>query len=291
MRSRSAETFISQQAEEINSAHEQIAQISGELEFSNQTVQRQKIFIETLSEQVEASLERVAQLERECAQIQQHYNEKAYQLLQTENISQDLRSRLGRQERQVRQFKAALNKCIDVTAHNSRFKVSPSSKLSEQKESPSPSKAQPIQPLIEASITVSESDSGEVSSTSESPSEKPIEAEKDQQLRQAPRILQPGSKNKENLKEEREHERLISLPSPQPLSTLHCLTPPSPKSSLSLKDQRSPVFPKREISSDPIAKLNSSKATDKDEANSPTPAPQSKTQPKLKLPQFPRYLP
>jgi hypothetical protein len=76
---------------------------------------RQQLLIETLSEQLQSSQERIAQLERECALTQQRYNEQSHQLMQEVNTSRELRSRLHRQQQQTLQFKTALEKSLDMT--------------------------------------------------------------------------------------------------------------------------------------------------------------------------------
>jgi hypothetical protein len=103
------------QVEQLAAAQEHINRLFQELELSHQTAQRQQILVETLTEQLESSQERIAQLERECALIQQRYNEQLQQLLQTENTCRDLRTRLHRQQQQALQFKVALEKSLDMS--------------------------------------------------------------------------------------------------------------------------------------------------------------------------------
>jgi hypothetical protein len=98
----------------LNAIHRQISQLSQELEDSQQMGHRQQILVETLSEQLESSQERIAHLERDCAITQQRYNEQVQLVLQAENICRDLRMRLHRQQRQALQFKAALEKSLEM---------------------------------------------------------------------------------------------------------------------------------------------------------------------------------
>jgi hypothetical protein len=102
------------QFEELQKAQAQIEQLFQELEHSQQTAQRQQILVETLSLQLESSQERIAQLERDCALAQQRYNDQVQQLQQVESTCHDLRTRLHRQQRQTLQFKAALEKCLEM---------------------------------------------------------------------------------------------------------------------------------------------------------------------------------
>lgn len=115
MRVRDREALITQQAEEMNTLQEQLARLFHALESSHQAAVRQQILIETLSEQLQSSQERVAQLERECALTQQRYNEQSHQLLQSANTCRELRVRLSRQQQQTLQFKVALEKSLEMT--------------------------------------------------------------------------------------------------------------------------------------------------------------------------------
>ncbi len=93
---------------------EQVTNLFNQLEFAHQTNQRQQILVETLTGQLENSQERVAELEREAALVQQRYNEQAQLLAKSEHTSRDLQSRLQRQQRYTLQFKAALEKSLEV---------------------------------------------------------------------------------------------------------------------------------------------------------------------------------
>lgn len=101
---------------ELAITQERIAQLFHELELSQQAAQRQQILVETITEQLESSQERIAQLERDCALTQQRYNEQLQQLWQAENTCRDLRLRLHRQQQHTLQFKAALEKCLEMPA-------------------------------------------------------------------------------------------------------------------------------------------------------------------------------
>lgn len=113
-RSQQRETQLTQQTEELNTLHEQLGRLFNALESSHQASGRQQILIETLSEQLQSGQERIAQLERECALTQQRYNEQSHQLLQAANTCRELRTRLQRQQRQTLQFKAALEKSLEM---------------------------------------------------------------------------------------------------------------------------------------------------------------------------------
>lgn len=144
MRSRDQETLIVQQAEEMNTVQEQMGRLFHALESSHQAAVRQQILIETLSEQLQSSQERIAQLERECALTQHRYNEQSNQLIQAGNTCRELRDRLARQQRQTLQFKAALEKSLEMTSSSHSIGQQPHAKGSTH-----PffiPKTQPIQP-------------------------------------------------------------------------------------------------------------------------------------------------
>ena len=100
--------------QDLSEAREQITTLYNQLEFAHQTNQRQQILLETLTDQLEASQERVAQLERETSLLQQRHTEQSQILAQTEGNCRDLQTRLYRQQRYTLQFKAALEKCLEV---------------------------------------------------------------------------------------------------------------------------------------------------------------------------------
>ncbi|HEY9652236.1 MAG TPA: hypothetical protein V6C95_16365, partial [Coleofasciculaceae cyanobacterium] len=118
-RSREHEVIITQQSEDLIAIQGQLGRLFQALESSHQAAQRQQILIETLSEQLQSSQERVAQLERECALVQQGYNEQSHQLLQAANTCRELRTRLHRQQRQTLQFKVALEKSLEMQSPSS----------------------------------------------------------------------------------------------------------------------------------------------------------------------------
>lgn len=94
------------------------AQLLSELETANDALKRQRILSETLQVQLDSSQERVGQLERDCAQLQQRQTEQTQALLKSEDLCRDLRSRLQRQQQYTLQFKAALEKCLDMNTHS-----------------------------------------------------------------------------------------------------------------------------------------------------------------------------
>lgn len=134
-------------AQDWTMVQEQVTTLFNQLEFAHQANQRQQILIETLTGQLENSQERVAQLEREAALIQQHYNEQAQQLSKSESTCRDLQSRLQRQQRYTLQFKAALEKCLEVPTPQYEIGAAPpETPVEPLTEAPFLPKAQRIQP-------------------------------------------------------------------------------------------------------------------------------------------------
>lgn len=101
-------------AEDLLATQQQLAEMVSQIDLAQQTTQRQQILIETLTAQLESSQERIGQLEREAALLQQRCNEQAQVITQSENTCRDLQARLQRQQRYTLQFKVALEKCLEM---------------------------------------------------------------------------------------------------------------------------------------------------------------------------------
>ncbi|MEB3231330.1 MAG: hypothetical protein VKJ64_09995 [Leptolyngbyaceae bacterium] len=93
---------------------EQVAHLLNHLEFTQQANQRQSIRIESLSVQLEDSQNRISQLEAENQELQQRCSDRLCRLNQLDEECRDLRLRLQRQQQYTLQFKAALEKCLEV---------------------------------------------------------------------------------------------------------------------------------------------------------------------------------
>ncbi len=108
------EALLEQRTAALENTQEQLTRLFGKVEVSHQTLQGQEIFVESLSSQLATSQTRLATLERECASAVQRYNEQFHQLAATENVCRELRSRLHRQQRHTLQFKAALERSLEM---------------------------------------------------------------------------------------------------------------------------------------------------------------------------------
>ncbi len=113
------ETLLEQQNAELQNSQEQLTRLFGKLEVSNQTLHGQEILVESLAKQLTTSQTRLAVVERESAATVQRYNEQLHQLVTTENICKELRSRLHRQQRHTLQFKVALEKSLEMPHQSS----------------------------------------------------------------------------------------------------------------------------------------------------------------------------
>jgi hypothetical protein len=169
-RSSVTESMLNQHTQELAAAQEQIKSLFQQLETAVQTVQRQEIFTDSYKAQLQISQQRLAQLERECTLLHTSNSEQSEQLLQSETVCRELRTRLMRQQRQTLQFKAALEKCLDTsvpsydsledTAKHPKDITSGQGRFSRKARSLFPN-AQPIQPWSaeSESLTDNEDDS------------------------------------------------------------------------------------------------------------------------------------
>ncbi|MGB3137805.1 MAG: hypothetical protein WBB18_13460, partial [Nodosilinea sp.] len=98
---------------------QQIAQLLSELDVASDGLRRSTIHNETLQAELDVGHQRVAQLERECTLLQQRFSEKNTALHQAEETCRDLKARLHRQQRYTLQFKAALEKCLNMSSGSS----------------------------------------------------------------------------------------------------------------------------------------------------------------------------
>lgn len=108
------ESLLQQRTAELENTQEQLTRLFGKVEVSHQTLQSQEILVESLRSQLATSQVRLATVERECASTVQRYNEQLHQLVTTENLCRELRSRLHRQQRHTLQFKAALERSLEM---------------------------------------------------------------------------------------------------------------------------------------------------------------------------------
>jgi hypothetical protein len=121
------EVLLEQHNAELSGAQEQVTRLFGKQEQVNEIIQRQEVLIETLTDQLQTSQTRLAVIERECALTQERYSTQQNLLIRTENNCRELRSRLHRQQRHTLQFKAALERYLEMP----HFKAETKNQLSE----------------------------------------------------------------------------------------------------------------------------------------------------------------
>lgn len=178
VRSRSADTLIAQQSEKLNAHQAQLSNLSQQLQAlqskDSQTVP--STADPDLAKQYQASLERYAQLERECTLLQESHSQQQQQIFEAKQEVQDLQARLQRQQRHTLQFKAALE----------RLQQSSRSVVNEPLESsitpPMIPKTAQIKPWSDqehtnTQATVDESNEQESTPANISPSAEPVVAE------------------------------------------------------------------------------------------------------------------
>lgn len=134
---RQEELTISEQTEKLSHSQEEEANLRQQLEKQGQEIKSQEVLIQNLSLQLKASQQQTAKLERECAIVQENYNQKNYEIINLTEQKEELESRLYRQQQQTLQYKAALEK---YSALEKPIEKLPSIKILSQL------KHQPIQP-------------------------------------------------------------------------------------------------------------------------------------------------
>ncbi|MGA1356644.1 MAG: hypothetical protein ACO35Q_08195 [Prochlorothrix sp.] len=112
------EQLVQDRNQELLDYHHRLETLNRNLEAAQQAAHRHKILAETLSNQLESSQDRITQMERECGLTQKRFAEQTQRLVEMENECRDLKTRLSRQQRYTLQFKAALEKCLDVSVPN-----------------------------------------------------------------------------------------------------------------------------------------------------------------------------
>ncbi|MEM1168158.1 MAG: hypothetical protein AAGJ08_03470 [Cyanobacteria bacterium P01_H01_bin.35] len=108
------EKLLEERTRELAVTQQQVTRLFYKLELCNQIIQRQEVLVESLTDRWENSQQQQAQMERECALTKQSYNQQSYHLKELENSCRELRSRLYRQQQQTLQFKAALERCLEM---------------------------------------------------------------------------------------------------------------------------------------------------------------------------------
>ena len=108
------EQLLEERTKELAATQQQVTRLFYKLELCSQIIQRQEVLVESLTDRWEKSEQYQAQMERECTLTKQSYNQQSYYLKELESTSQELHSRLYRQQQQTLQFKAALDRSLEM---------------------------------------------------------------------------------------------------------------------------------------------------------------------------------
>ena len=106
--------LLEERTKELATTQQQVTRLFHKLELCNQIIQRQEVLVESLTDKWDVSQQQQAQMERECALTKQSYSQQVYHLKELENSCKELRARLYRQQQQTLQFKAALERCLEM---------------------------------------------------------------------------------------------------------------------------------------------------------------------------------
>ena len=107
---RQKELTVTEQTEKLHLSQEKVADLLQQQEQEQQEIKSQQVLIENLSQQLQTSQQQAAKLERECAIIQENYNQKNSELLSLTEQKKELEFRLYRQQQKTLQYKAVLEK-------------------------------------------------------------------------------------------------------------------------------------------------------------------------------------
>lgn len=109
---RNSDTLLSQQAEELNKTLEQMSVLVHQLEASQAETQRQQLKSKSLTEQIEATQQQMAELEREYTLLHETHQHKIHLLNTAQQDIHELQNRLQRQQRYTLQYKTALDHAL-----------------------------------------------------------------------------------------------------------------------------------------------------------------------------------
>lgn len=112
VRARHAEDVLARREADLEAANEERLRLLEELQTVRDAARQDRALVESLGEHLAASQTRVAQMERECASIQQQCQEYAASAAEAEKQSADMYVRLQQQREHTWQFKTALNQYL-----------------------------------------------------------------------------------------------------------------------------------------------------------------------------------
>ncbi|MGB2924628.1 MAG: hypothetical protein WBB82_04970 [Limnothrix sp.] len=143
-RSRSADTLLDQQSENLSDTQAEIDRLNEALDHAKQEIRDHKAVITELNLKFKKSQIQLAQIERECSLLQESHSEQQHRLVAAEQEVMDLQSRLERQQRYTIQYKSALEQQQPAPEIEEPIIIAP-------KQSPVP-KVSRIQPWSEQTL-------------------------------------------------------------------------------------------------------------------------------------------
>lgn len=113
------DNLFQQQEQKINSLNTELNSQLNQVESTNQGDEKQQLFIESLSQELQQVQQQAARLERECSYLQDKYNQQEHLLKQKQKENRELQIRLQRQQRYNLQYKSALDKYLQSNQDHS----------------------------------------------------------------------------------------------------------------------------------------------------------------------------
>lgn len=143
-RSRSADSLITQQSDDLNETQVEIDRLTIDLSQAKQEIRDHKAVITELNQKFKKNQIQLAHIERECTLLKEAHSAQEQQIIAAEQEVIDLQSRLERQQRYTIQYKSALEQQQPVQDIEEPITIAP-------RQSPVP-KVSRIQPWSEQII-------------------------------------------------------------------------------------------------------------------------------------------
>lgn len=115
-KSKSSDLLVAQQEQEIRQYQEKVELFDSQQANFQEIIEQKEVAIAHLVEQYELSQQQTAQLERDCALLQENYSHKLYELTTKEKEIKDLQNKLNQQQRSALQYKAELKRYQERSA-------------------------------------------------------------------------------------------------------------------------------------------------------------------------------
>ena len=155
-KSKSSDILVAQQEQEIRKYQEEIELFDSQKVEFQEIIKQKEIAIANLYEQYELSQQQTAQLERDCALLQENYNHKLYELTTKDKEIRDIQNKLSQQQRSALQYKAELKRYQEQStrANRSTFNIPTKEPVIPKRKSHSnqSSNQRTIQPWSTASV-------------------------------------------------------------------------------------------------------------------------------------------